>query len=167
MPRPLDHLRTHRWPREVSGCRIPFQLHRLPRRVPRGTRTPILSGLEPDRDYEVEVVCRDPAGNTRTDDNAGKRYRFRTLKPIQPPFLDGGENGARQLDRRVQPSTRKPCPSSSPRPGNSAVPPTNSPPPRSRAPLAGAPTSAAKPTISPRLPSSAPPSSSPAATAPP
>jgi hypothetical protein len=53
----------------------------------------ILTGLEPDRDYVVEVVCRDPAGNTRTDDNAGKRYRFRTLKPIQPPFQDGGENG--------------------------------------------------------------------------
>jgi len=54
----------------------------------------ILSGLEPDREYEVEVVCRDPAGNTRTDDNAGKRHRFRTLKPINPPFRDGGESGA-------------------------------------------------------------------------
>ncbi|MCC6234388.1 MAG: S8 family serine peptidase [Verrucomicrobiales bacterium] len=53
-----------------------------------------LVGLEPDRDYEIQIVCRDPAGNTTTDDNAGKLYRFRTLKPLTPPFVDNLETGS-------------------------------------------------------------------------
>jgi hypothetical protein len=53
-----------------------------------------LTGLEPDRDYEFAIVCRDPAGNTATDDNAGKFHRFRTLKPLAPPFVDDLERGA-------------------------------------------------------------------------
>ncbi|MGE3312311.1 MAG: S8 family serine peptidase [Limisphaerales bacterium] len=54
----------------------------------------LLTGLEPDREYQVEVVSRDPAGNTTTDNNGGQRYRFRTLKPLSPPFRDGGESGS-------------------------------------------------------------------------
>jgi hypothetical protein len=55
-----------------------------------------LVGLEPDHDYAVEIVCRDPAGNPAVDDNQGQFYRFRTRKPLNPPFSDtleaGGDN---------------------------------------------------------------------------
>jgi hypothetical protein len=52
-----------------------------------------LVGLEPDREYELEIVSRDPAGNVRSDDNAGNYHRFRTLKPLTPPFVDDLEAG--------------------------------------------------------------------------
>jgi hypothetical protein len=53
-----------------------------------------LLGLEPDREYAFRIVCRDPAGNTLTDDNQGNMHRFRTLKPLSPPFADNLESGA-------------------------------------------------------------------------
>jgi hypothetical protein len=53
----------------------------------------IITGLEPDREYDVEIVSRDPAGNARTDNNSGRFHRFRTLKPLDPPFVDTMENG--------------------------------------------------------------------------
>jgi hypothetical protein len=52
------------------------------------THAVTLTGLEPDRDYFFQVVSRDVAGNTTVDDNQGALYRFRTLKPLTPPFLD-------------------------------------------------------------------------------
>lgn len=54
----------------------------------------LLTGLQPDRDYVLQVVSRDPAGNASTDDNGGKLYAFRTLKPLAPPFADNLEAGA-------------------------------------------------------------------------
>jgi hypothetical protein len=53
----------------------------------------VLEGLEPDREYEVEIVSRDPAGNSVVDDNEGRRHRFRTLKPLAPPYRDDLEAG--------------------------------------------------------------------------
>lgn len=53
-----------------------------------------LVGLVPDHDYTLEIVCRDPAGNTRSDTNSGQFYRFHTYKPLSPPFADNLENGA-------------------------------------------------------------------------
>ncbi|MSU35717.1 MAG: hypothetical protein EXS36_11535 [Pedosphaera sp.] len=52
-----------------------------------------LLGLLPNRDYYFQVVSRDAAGNTTTDNNAGKLYSVRTLKPILPPWLDTLEAG--------------------------------------------------------------------------
>jgi hypothetical protein len=52
-----------------------------------------LVGLEPDRDYAVEIVCRDPAGNVAVDNNGGQFHRFRTLRPLDPPFVDNLESG--------------------------------------------------------------------------
>ncbi|MFN0067144.1 MAG: S8 family serine peptidase, partial [Limisphaerales bacterium] len=54
----------------------------------------LLTGLQPDRDYVLQVVSRDPAGNATTDDNGGKLYAFRTLKPLTLPFVDDLEGGA-------------------------------------------------------------------------
>jgi hypothetical protein len=51
-------------------------------------------GLEPDREYAVEMVSRDPAGNARTAPASGTTLRFRTLKPLTPPFEDTLETGA-------------------------------------------------------------------------
>lgn len=51
-------------------------------------------GLEPDREYAVEIVSRDPAGNARTAPEPGTTLRFRTLKPLTPPFEDNLETGA-------------------------------------------------------------------------
>ena len=47
-----------------------------------------LVGLQPDRLYFYQVVSRDSAGNTAVDDNQGKLYSFRTLKPVFPPWSD-------------------------------------------------------------------------------
>ncbi|MBX3747852.1 MAG: S8 family serine peptidase [Verrucomicrobiae bacterium] len=52
-----------------------------------------LVGLEPDRDYTFEIVCRDPAGNVRTDNKQGQFHRFRTRKPLTPPFIDNLDAG--------------------------------------------------------------------------
>jgi hypothetical protein len=48
----------------------------------------ILNTLVPDRTYFYQVVSRDGAGNTTVDDNKGKLYTFKTLKPLIPPFSD-------------------------------------------------------------------------------
>jgi hypothetical protein len=53
-----------------------------------------LSGLLPDRHYYFQVVSRDAADNAATDDNSGKLYTFRTLKPLTPPFVDSLDSGA-------------------------------------------------------------------------
>jgi hypothetical protein len=50
--------------------------------------------LLPDRDYFFRITSRDAAGNTVTDDNGGRLYTFRTLKPLRPPFVDDLEHGA-------------------------------------------------------------------------
>ncbi len=54
----------------------------------------VLPGLEPDHDYLLEIVCRDPAGNTVDDTHDGQFYRIHTLKPLDPPFVDDLETGA-------------------------------------------------------------------------
>ena len=41
--------------------------------------------LAPDQTYFFRVVSRDAAGNTATDDKAGKLYAFHTLLPLLPP----------------------------------------------------------------------------------
>ncbi len=53
----------------------------------------ILRGLLPDRDYFFQVVSRDAAGNSTTDNNGGKLYVVRTLKPVLPPWEDRLEEG--------------------------------------------------------------------------
>lgn len=52
----------------------------------------ILTGLLPDRDYYFQVVSRDAAGNTATDNRQGVFYVLRTLKPLSPPFVDSLES---------------------------------------------------------------------------
>lgn len=52
-----------------------------------------LVGLKSDRLYYYQVVSRDEAGNVTVDDNGGKLYTFRTLKPIIPPWMDSLETG--------------------------------------------------------------------------
>jgi hypothetical protein len=58
------------------------------------THSIALAGLLPDRQYFFQVTSRDAAGNAVTDNNGGKLYTFRTLKPLQPPFVDDLEHGA-------------------------------------------------------------------------
>ncbi len=48
----------------------------------------VLSGLQPDTKYFYQVVSRDAAGNTVTDDNHTNLFSFRTRKPITPPWSD-------------------------------------------------------------------------------
>jgi hypothetical protein len=50
-----------------------------------------LSGLLPDRTYYYQVVSRDSAGNAAIDDNQGKWYTLRTLKPLKLPWVDSLE----------------------------------------------------------------------------
>ena len=52
-----------------------------------------LAGLLPDKQYYFQVVSRDRAGNLTTDNNQGRLYTFRTLKPLSPPWNDQLENG--------------------------------------------------------------------------
>jgi hypothetical protein len=52
-----------------------------------------LDGLLPDKQYYFQVVSRDPAGNVTTDNNHGRLYTFRTLKPLSPPWTDQLEGG--------------------------------------------------------------------------
>jgi hypothetical protein len=47
-----------------------------------------LVGLQPDRQYYYQIVSRDRAGNTVLDNNGGKFYSFRTLKPLISPWVD-------------------------------------------------------------------------------
>jgi hypothetical protein len=49
----------------------------------------VLTGLQSDRLYYYQVVSRDEAGNATVDDNQGRLYTFRTLKPVSPPWFDG------------------------------------------------------------------------------
>ncbi len=52
-----------------------------------------LAGLQPDRSYYFQVTSHDLAGNTTVDDNNGKLYLFRTLKPALPPWFEDFEKG--------------------------------------------------------------------------
>ncbi len=52
-----------------------------------------LAGLLPDKQYFFQVVSRDAAGNVTTDNNRGRLYTFRTLKPLSPPWTDTVEGG--------------------------------------------------------------------------
>ncbi len=52
-----------------------------------------IDSLVPDKTYYYQVVSRDSAGNTTVDDNNGKLYSFRTLKPLLPPWSDSLEKG--------------------------------------------------------------------------
>lgn len=52
-----------------------------------------LDGLLPDREYVFQVRSRDGAGNVAVDDDAGRLYRFRTLKPVTAPWADDLESG--------------------------------------------------------------------------
>lgn len=57
------------------------------------THSVLLTALLPDRIYYYRVVSRDTAGNTVIDDNDGKLYTFRTLKPFLAPWNDNMESG--------------------------------------------------------------------------
>lgn len=61
---------------------------------PNSAHSLLLSPLVPDRIYYYQVVSRDAAGNTVVDNNDGKLYTFRTLKPLFPPWSDDLESGA-------------------------------------------------------------------------
>jgi hypothetical protein len=52
-----------------------------------------LDGLAIDRVYFFRVTSRDRAGNPVVDDNQGKLYTFRTLKPLSLPWSDDLEQG--------------------------------------------------------------------------
>lgn len=58
-----------------------------------GSHEVLVTGLLPDRQYYFVITSRDSAGNTATDNNAGRLYTFRTLKPVTPPWLDDLEGG--------------------------------------------------------------------------
>lgn len=47
-----------------------------------------LVGLRPNRLYYCQVVSRDPAGNSTLDDDRGRLYTFRTLKPAAASWSD-------------------------------------------------------------------------------
>jgi hypothetical protein len=51
-------------------------------------------GLVPDKTYYYQVVSRDLAGNTVTDDNHGQLYILRTLRPLFAPWSDNLDTGA-------------------------------------------------------------------------
>lgn len=48
----------------------------------------VVHNLTPDRLYYFQVASRDIAGNIITDDHYGTNYTFRTLVPLNPPFID-------------------------------------------------------------------------------
>lgn len=50
-----------------------------------------LSGLKPNTTYYLRVTSRDRAGNSTTDDNAGRLYSFTTRQPLTPPWFDNIE----------------------------------------------------------------------------
>lgn len=52
----------------------------------------LVTGLLPDREYSFLVSSRDSAGNSGTDSNGGRFYKFRTLKPVTPPWFDDLES---------------------------------------------------------------------------
>ncbi|MSU32849.1 MAG: hypothetical protein EXS25_09385 [Pedosphaera sp.] len=52
-----------------------------------------LTGLQPDREYTFFVSGRDAAGNVGADDNGGRLFRIRTLRPASAPWLDTLETG--------------------------------------------------------------------------
>ena len=53
-----------------------------------------IGGLAANRLYHFQVVSRDEAGNTATDDNQGALYTFQTHPALTPPWLDDLESGA-------------------------------------------------------------------------
>jgi hypothetical protein len=53
-----------------------------------------LDALLPNHTYFYQVVSRDAAGNTTTDDNNGNLYTFHTKVPIVPPWSDNLDSGA-------------------------------------------------------------------------
>jgi len=53
-----------------------------------------LSGLQAERDYYYQVVSRDEADNTTTDDNQGALYKLTTRPAPRPPWFDDLETGA-------------------------------------------------------------------------
>ncbi len=64
--------------------------------------------LTPDRLYYYQVVSRDAAGNTTTDDNHGKLYTFRTLRPIIAPWADNLDSGATNWTTYTDPASYVP-----------------------------------------------------------
>ncbi len=60
----------------------------------RGTTHEVLvTGLLPDKQYYFVVVSRDVAGNAITDNRDGTFHTFKTLTPMNPPWLDDLESG--------------------------------------------------------------------------
>ncbi len=51
-----------------------------------------LIGLQPDRAYFGQIVSRDAAGNVALDDNRGRLFSFRTLKPMPATWADDAES---------------------------------------------------------------------------
>ena len=54
----------------------------------------VIGGLAANRLYHYQVVSRDEAGNTATDDNHGALYTFQTHPALTPPWSDDLESGA-------------------------------------------------------------------------
>lgn len=71
------------------------------------THSVLLTALLPDRIYYYRVVSRDTAGNTVIDDNDGKLYTFRTLKPLLGPWSDNMESGGGDWSIQDGPDTEK------------------------------------------------------------
>lgn len=73
----------------------PFNINRTAYAAgPNSSHTVTLTALKPDTLYSYQVVSRDAAGNSITDNNNGAYHTFRTLKPLDPPFLDNLETAA-------------------------------------------------------------------------
>jgi hypothetical protein len=67
----------------------PFTINRTAYTTgPATDHTVTLTALKPDTLYSYQVVSRDAAGNTTTDNANGAYHTFQTLKPKSPPFID-------------------------------------------------------------------------------
>ncbi|MDB6122637.1 MAG: hypothetical protein JWQ71_1630 [Pedosphaera sp.] len=62
--------------------------------VQKNNHSVVLTGLAANRNYFYQVVSRDDAGNTTTDDNHGNFYSFHTRKALEPPWFDNLDTGA-------------------------------------------------------------------------
>lgn len=60
-----------------------------------------LTGLVPNRTYYFRIISRDAAGNDREMDNGGLFFKFQTLPPLAPPFLDSMESSVSETNWSV------------------------------------------------------------------
>ncbi len=83
---------------EVTDALVQFGESTLLDRVANGSvlgtsHRVVIPNLKPGRTYYYQVASRDFAGNTRTDDNQGQLYSFRTAQSLSAPWSDDLENG--------------------------------------------------------------------------